>query len=119
MRFSLLSEVSIQSVTISFSFYSRKEVQHYRGNLVFEYFLSGSERRYHHSIYVQDKKEVRIISDHYTFLGNCRYPSPQPTLTFTSHFWQNVGLGEGEVGSFPEKYSDEGRTGKHGEVRAS
>ena len=38
---------------------------------------------------------------------------------FTSHFWQNVGLGEGEVGSFPEKYNDEGRTGKHGEVRAS
>ncbi|CAH3144292.1 unnamed protein product [Porites lobata] len=38
--------------------FSRKEVQHYRGNLVFEYFLSGSERRHHHSIYVQDKKEV-------------------------------------------------------------
>ena len=78
MRFSLLSEVSIQSVTISFSFYSRKEVQHYRGNLVFEYFLSGSERRHHHSIYVQDKKEVRIISDHYTFLRNC---PPTPPLS--------------------------------------
>ena len=121
MRFSLLSEVSIQSVTILFSFNNRKEVEHYRGNLVFEYFFSGSERRHHHSIYVQDKKEVRIISDHYIYVSGKvpSYPSPQPTLTFTSHFWQNVGLGEGEVGSFPETYNDEGRTGKHGEVRAS
>ena len=28
------------------------------------------------------------------------YPSPKRTLTF--HFGQNVSLGEGEVGSFPE-----------------
>ena len=78
MRFSLLSEVSIQSVTILFSFNNRKEVEHYRGNLVFEYFFSGSERRHHHNIYVQDKKEVRMISNHYTFLRNC---PPTPPLS--------------------------------------
>ena len=32
------------------------------------------------------------------------YPSPKSTLTLTSHLEQNVGLGEGEVGSFPEAY---------------
>ena len=25
------------------------------------------------------------------------YPSPKPTLTLSSHLWQNVGLGEGWV----------------------
>ena len=30
------------------------------------------------------------------------YPSPKPTLSFTSHLRQNVGLGEGWVGSFQE-----------------
>ena len=30
------------------------------------------------------------------------YPSPKPTITLTSHLGQNVGLGEGKVGSFPE-----------------
>ena len=30
------------------------------------------------------------------------YPSPEPTLTLTSHFGQNVSLGEGQEGSFPE-----------------
>ena len=34
------------------------------------------------------------------------YPSPKPTLTLTSHFGQNVGLGEGQVGSFSETYND-------------
>ena len=29
-------------------------------------------------------------------------PSPKLTLTLTSHFGQNDGLGEGWVGSFPE-----------------
>ena len=33
------------------------------------------------------------------------YPSPKPTLTLTSHLGQNVGLREGSVGSFPEKYN--------------
>ena len=38
------------------------------------------------------------------FLGKClpTYPSPKSTLTLTSHLGQNVGLGEGSVGSFPE-----------------
>jgi len=27
-------------------------------------------------------------------------PSPKPTLTLTSHLGQNVGLGEGQVGSY-------------------
>ena len=34
------------------------------------------------------------------------YPSPKPALTLTSHVGQNVGLGEGQVGSFPETYND-------------
>jgi len=34
------------------------------------------------------------------------YPSPKPTLTLTSHLGQNVGLGEGCVGRFPETYND-------------
>ena len=33
------------------------------------------------------------------------YPSHKPTLTLTSHLGQNVGLGEGYVGSFPETYN--------------
>ena len=34
------------------------------------------------------------------------YPSHKSTLTLTFHLGQNVGLGEGEVGSFPETYDD-------------
>ena len=34
------------------------------------------------------------------------YPSPKSTLTLTSHLGQNVGLGEGMVGSLPETYID-------------
>ena len=34
------------------------------------------------------------------------HPSPKPTLTLKSHLGQNVDLGEGWVGSFPEKYND-------------
>ena len=34
------------------------------------------------------------------------YPSPKSTLTLTSHLGQNVGLGEGWVGSFPETNND-------------
>ena len=30
------------------------------------------------------------------------YPSPKSTFTFTCHLGQNVGLGEGQVGSFQE-----------------
>ena len=30
------------------------------------------------------------------------YPFPKPTLTLSSYLGQNVGLGEGLVGSFPE-----------------
>lgn len=32
------------------------------------------------------------------------YPSPNSKLTFTSHPRQNVGLWEGQEGSFPESY---------------
>ena len=32
-------------------------------------------------------------------------PSPKPTLTLTSRLGQNVGLREGQVGSFPETYN--------------
>jgi len=47
------------------------------------------------------------ILDHYIFPGKLpTYPSPKPTLTFTSHLGQNVGLGEGLVGSFPRTYKD-------------
>ena len=49
--------------------------------------------------------KVKHKRDHYTFLGKLpTYPSPKPTLTLTSHLGQNVGLGEGQVGSFPETY---------------
>ena len=34
------------------------------------------------------------------------YPSPKPTLTLSSHLWQNIGLGEVYVGRFPETYND-------------
>ena len=34
------------------------------------------------------------------------YPSPKLTLTLTSHLSQNVGLGEGYVGSLTEMYKD-------------
>ena len=34
------------------------------------------------------------------------YPSPKPTLTLTSHLGQNVCVGEGKVGIFPETYKD-------------
>ena len=35
------------------------------------------------------------------------YPSPKPTLSSSSQLG-NVGLGEGQVGSFPETYIDQG-----------
>ena len=34
------------------------------------------------------------------------YPSPKSTLALTSHLGQNVSLGEGLEGSFPETYND-------------
>ena len=34
------------------------------------------------------------------------HPSPNLTLTLTSHFEQNVGLGEGLMVNFPETYID-------------
>ena len=34
------------------------------------------------------------------------YPFPKPTLTRGSHLGQNIGLGEGYVGRFPETYND-------------
>ena len=34
------------------------------------------------------------------------YPSPKPTSTLASHLRQNVGLGQGKVGSFLETYND-------------
>ena len=34
------------------------------------------------------------------------YPSPKPTLTLISLLGQNVGVGKGKVGSFPETYND-------------
>ena len=34
------------------------------------------------------------------------YPSPKPTLTLTSHLGQNVGLREGQVGSFLGTFYD-------------
>ena len=40
------------------------------------------------------------------FWETAPYPSPKPTLTLNSHLRQNVGLGEGGGGSFPETYND-------------
>ena len=34
------------------------------------------------------------------------YPSPKLTLTLGSHLGQNIGLGKGYVGRFPETYND-------------
>ena len=42
------------------------------------------------------------------------YPSLKPTLTLTPHLGQNVGLGVGWVGSFPETYDDPLRHIKRG-----
>ena len=45
--------------------------------------------------------------DHYTFLGKLpTYPSPKPTLTFTPHSGENVGLEERWVGSVSQMYND-------------
>ena len=45
--------------------------------------------------------------DYYTFLGNCKLKLPTyPSLSLTCHLGQNVGLGEGWVGSFPDMYND-------------
>ena len=46
--------------------------------------------------------KVKII----LFWETAHLPSPQPTLTLASHLGKKVGLGEGQVGSFPEKYID-------------
>ena len=44
--------------------------------------------------------------DHYTFLGKLpTYPSPKPTLTFTFHLGQNVGLEEGQMVSVSQMYN--------------
>ena len=52
------------------------------------------------------ERNFEQVQDHYTILGNCpSTPSPMPTLTLTFHLRQNVGLGEGQVGSFPETYN--------------
>ena len=41
--------------------------------------------------------------DLHTCLGNCKLKLPTwPSLSLTSHLGQNVGLGEGKVGSFPD-----------------
>ena len=49
------------------------------------------------------------VKDHNMFLGKLpTYPSPKPTLTLTFHSGQNVGLGEGKVGSFSERCNDPG-----------
>ena len=37
------------------------------------------------------------------------YPSPKLTLTLNSYFGQNDGLGEGWVGSFPERQTKSNR----------
>ena len=46
-----------------------------------------------------------VCLHHWIYLGFREklptYPSPKPTLSLTSHLGQNVGLGEGKVGSFP------------------
>ena len=47
-----------------------------------------------------------VFCGQFRFLKNCpQYPpppQPKPTLSLSSHLGQNVGLGEGWVGSFPE-----------------
>ena len=47
-----------------------------------------------------------VCLQHWIYLGFREklptYPSPKQTLSLTSHLGQNVGLGEGKVGSFPE-----------------
>ena len=47
---------------------------------------------------------LRSILGSYYLSGKLpTYPSPKPTLILTSHLRENVGLGEGQVGSFPER----------------
>ena len=48
---------------------------------------------------IQYKKEPII----YVSMKLPVYPFPKPTLTISSYLGQNVGLGEGLVGSFTEK----------------
>ena len=45
---------------------------------------------------------IKIKGSFYVSVKLPTYPSPKPTLTLSSYLGQNVGLGEGWVGSFPE-----------------
>ena len=58
---------------------------------------SGKLLLYRHSC-------AKGIMDHYIFLRNCP-PTPPPSQD-TSYLGQNVGFGDGKVGSFPETYND-------------
>ena len=52
---------------------------------------------------------VSVTESELRFLRNCLPVHPSPnysTLTLSSHLRQDVGLGEGLVGSFPEMQSD-------------
>ena len=56
---------------------------------------------------VQGRVELKVrdmCKDHSVHVSGKlpSYPSPKPTLTPTAHLKQNVGLGEGYVGCFPE-----------------
>ena len=69
-------------------------------------FLPSFFRRHFMRIQVVASQNVQLqldLSDHYNVSGKLpTYPSPKPTLTLTSHFRQNVGLGrEGVGGQFP------------------
>ena len=49
---------------------------------------------------------VRMMAVVYVSVKLPNYLSPKLTLTLTSHLRQNVGLGDGLVGSFPETYNN-------------
>ena len=60
---------------------------------------------------------VNVIKGSIYFSGKLTtYPSLNLTLTLTSHFGQNVGLGEGLVVSFPETYIEPNKTNKQVEI---
>ena len=47
-----------------------------------------------------------VAYNNYVSVKLPNYLSPKLTLTLTSHLGQNVGLGDGLVGSFPETYNN-------------
>ena len=60
-----------------------------------------------HYFSLQKNARINILETYIIrFWETATYPSPKSKLTLSSYLGQNVGLGEGYVGTFPETYND-------------